>query len=388
MPQSSPVISLAEKLIARKSITPDDAGCQEILAERFLSAGFSVKTYKEEGCPTVNLLATHGSGEPFILFLGHTDVVPPGDTTLWTSDPFTPTFLDDANEGTVIQGRGSADMKGSDAAMTEALCRFVTKYPDHQGTVGLLVTSNEEGDAAGGVPFVAASLAAENLIPTFCIVGEPSSEQVFGDTIKVGRRGSLTAHITVIGKQGHVAYPDRVHNPIHDAARLICALNRPLDSGNEFFPATSFELTNIKSGTGAENVVPESCYFMCNWRFNDEESFESIKAFVEKQIDKLKLNCQVRFKLNGLPFISGNSELSQALSRSVFEVTGVQPKLSTSGGTSDGRFIAPLGTKVVEFGPKSATIHQINEQVATASLDALCVIFVKTLERLLPKSGV
>lgn len=383
MSHSSPVISLAEKLIACKSVTPDDAYCQKILVKRFLSAGFTVKSYKEDNSQTVNLLATHGQGKPFVLFLGHTDVVPPGDLSLWTSDPFSPTFIDDEKEGIMLQGRGSADMKGSDAAMTEALCEYVQKYPNHQGTIGLLVTSNEEGDASGGVPFVANELKKENLIPDFCIVGEPSSEKIFGDTIKVGRRGSLTAHITVIGKQGHVAYPERVHNPIHDAAKLINALNTSLDSGNEFFPATSFELTNIKSGTGAENVVPESCYFMCNWRFNNEESFDSIKEFVEKQIEKLKLNCQVRFKLNGLPFISGNSQLSKALADSILEVTGVKPNLSTSGGTSDGRFIAPLGAKVVEFGPKSATIHQINERVAVSSLDSLSLIFIKTLERLL-----
>ena len=383
MSHSSPVISLAEKLIACKSVTPDDAYCQKILVKRFLSAGFTVKSYKEDNSQTVNLLATHGQGKPFVLFLGHTDVVPPGDLSLWTSDPFSPTFIDDEKEGIMLQGRGSADMKGSDAAMTEALCEYVQKYPNHQGTIGLLVTSNEEGDASGGVPFVANELKKENLIPDFFFFFEPSSEKIFGDTIKVGRRGSLTAHITVIGKQGHVAYPERVHNPIHDAAKLINALNTSLDSGNEFFPATSFELTNIKSGTGAENVVPESCYFMCNWRFNNEESFDSIKEFVEKQIEKLKLNCQVRFKLNGLPFISGNSQLSKALADSILEVTGVKPNLSTSGGTSDGRFIAPLGAKVVEFGPKSATIHQINERVAVSSLDALSLIFIKTLERLL-----
>ena len=383
MQQQTPVIKLTQDLIACKSVTPDDAGCQKLLASKLEACNFTVESLIEKGSPTVNLLATHGHGAPFILFLGHTDVVPPGDESKWSSVPFSPTFIEDEKEGVVLQGRGCADMKGSDAAMTLALCDFVKKNPNHKGTLGLLVTSNEEGDASGGVPFVAQILKERNLIPDYCIVGEPSSEKEFGDTIKVGRRGSLTAHITVIGKQGHVAYPDRVHNPIHDAALLISELNTPLDSGNEFFPATSFEVTNIKSGTGAENVVPGSCYFMCNWRFNDNQSFESIKAFVTDKIQLLKLNCEVNFKLNGLPFISGNSPLSQALSKAIFEVTAVTTKLSTAGGTSDGRFIAPLGSKVVEFGPKSATIHQVNERASVTSLNQLHEIFVKTLDILL-----
>lgn len=401
----SETLELAQKLIACPSVTPDDAGCQDILEQALSAVGFKCRTLREGMYPTFNLLALHSvdpkanfEGDPailknnpgpydascfvapgpFTIFLGHSDVVPAKEAD-WHSDPFTPTIKDG-----MLYGRGAADMKGSDAAMTQALVNFVTKHPDYKGTIGLLITSNEEGDAVGGIPFVAEYLKKEHLYPTYCIVGEPSSAQVFGDTIKIGRRGSMTAHITINGKQGHVAYPEQINNAAHKGAQLIAALlEKPLDNGTEDFPPTSFNVTNVSAGVGAENVAPGTCQIMCNWRFNPLQTPVKLQRRLEKTMEQLGIFATVRYVVNGLPFISSkDGALVQALQEAVELNTNVKAELNTSGGTSDGRFIAPLGTQVVEFGPLNTTIHKSNECVDVTDLETLTKIYEHTLEKL------
>lgn len=403
---SSYTVDLAQKLIALKSITPDDAGCQDIIEQALKEVGFNCRTLRENMFPTFNLLALYsvedkanleGDPEmiknqkgpydpsgivapgPFTLFLGHTDVVAAGDIGAWNSDPFTPTQKDD-----MLYGRGAADMKGSDAAMVTALREFVKAHPKFKGTIGLLLTSNEEGDAVGGVPYVAEWLKKEKLYPTYCIVGEPSCSNVLGDTIKIGRRGSMTAHITIHGKQGHVAYPERIKNAAHQGAQLINALlEHHLDDGDANFPPSSFNVTNLNSGIGAENVAPGSCEIMCNWRFNPQQTTLGLQKMVEKYLEKLRIYATVRYVINGHPFISEtDGKLVQAIKGAVVNHTKQEPDLNTAGGTSDGRFIAPLGTEVVEFGPCNGTIHQVNECVKIQDLDTLAKIYQQTLESL------
>lgn len=379
MQQYSDTVVLTQRLIRRHSITPQDEGCQDLIFSYLKDLRFRTEPYYQDG--TVNLLTTHGRGSPFVLFLGHTDVVPTGDPAAWSHDPFGAEIVpEDGKE--MLYGRGSADMKGSDAAMTIALRDFVRDHPDHRGMVGLLLTSNEEGDGRGGVSYVAGKLLEQKTTPDYCLVGEPSCREVLGDTIKVGRRGSLTARITVRGIQGHVAYPERLKNPIHQAATLIAMLQQPLDHGTEVFPPTSFQVTNIKAGTGAENVVPQQCWFMCNWRFNSLQSLSSIKAFIDQAVQQLQLDCDVELTLNGEPFVSAQGDFCPQLAAVVEEICGVKPELSTSGGTSDGRFIAPLGTQVLEFGPRSLSIHQIDEKTDVAELDLLTRVYYEILSRL------
>lgn len=406
MAYSSYTVDLAEKLISLKSITPDDAGCQDIIEQALKEVGFNCRTLREQMFPTFNLLALysvednaklegdpemiknqHGPYDPsgivapgpFTLFLGHTDVVAAGDTSAWHSDPFIPTQKDG-----FLYGRGAADMKGSDAAMVTALREFVKAHPKFKGTIGLLLTSNEEGDAVGGVPFVAEWLKKEHLYPTYCIVGEPSCTENLGDTIKIGRRGSMTAHICIHGKQGHVAYPERIKNAAHQGARLINALlEHHLDDGDENFPPSSFNVTNFNSGIGAENVAPGTCEIMCNWRFNPQQTTLGLQKMVEKYLEKLGIYATVRYVINGHPFISAtDGVLVSALKEAVTVHTKLTPDLNTAGGTSDGRFIAPLGTEVVEFGPCNGTIHQVNECVKTEDLDTLAKIYQHTLEKI------
>ena len=371
---------LAQALIQRASVTPDDKGCQDIIEDLLKKASFNTVRLNSNG--VTNLLALHGAASPFLLFLGHTDVVPAGNTEEWIHDPFDG-FLEDLGDDVILHGRGTQDMKGSDAAMCMALCQFVVQNPNHKGTVGLLLTSNEEGDAVGGTPFVVEYLKEHNLIPDYCIVGEPSCSKEFGDTIKNGRRGSITAHITVKGVQGHVAYPDRCDNAAHHAGALIKVLSETQwDKGSQFFPKSSFQVTNISCGTGAENVVPGSCYIMCNWRYSDLLNKELIERKVTSIVKDLKLDCDIRYVVNGLPFVTKGGELLDVLKEAISLHTKVNPSLSTAGGTSDGRFIAPLGTKVVEFGPLSTHIHKVNEAVSLNSLEKLKDIFVTTLEKL------
>lgn len=402
----SDTLELAKDLISRKSVTPEDAGCQDVVEKILKDVGFHTRTLREGMYPTFNLLALHSNDEkaclagdpklikekpgpydatgivcpgPFTLFLGHTDVVPAGDEGRWNTDPFKATIKDN-----LIYGRGAADMKGADAAMTIALRNFVQKHPNYKGTIGILLTSNEEGDAVGGVPFVAEWMKKEHMYPTYCIVGEPSCSKEFGDIIKIGRRGSMTAHITIHGKQGHVAYPHQIDNAAHKGSQLIAALlEKHLDDGNEDFPPTSFNVTNFNSGVGAENVAPGTCQIMCNWRFNPLQTPLKLQRLVEKTLEKLRIYATVRYVINGLPFISSrDGKLVTALKEVVEQNTNVTPDLNTLGGTSDGRFIAPLGTEVVEFGVLNTTIHKDNECTEIDNLDKLTTIFEQTLEKL------
>lgn len=376
------VIELARALISRASITPADAGCQTLVRECLQEVGFKCLTLRDSG--TENLLALHGSGKPFLLFLGHTDVVPPGDESAWDTPPFEPELVREQGK-TMLCGRGSADMKGSDAAMTVALHDFVKEHPDHPGTLGLLLTSNEEGDAKGGTPFVAEYLKHEGLIPDCCLVGEPSAIEVLGDQIKVGRRGSLSADVTVFGVQGHVAYPERCDNAARRAAALMDELSsQSWDLGTDVFPPTSFQITNIRCGTGAENVAPGECFFMCNWRFNPASSPESLKSRLLGIAKEQNTRVEVVWRLNGLPFVTRQGDFLQAVTHAVESVTGLKPRLSTSGGTSDGRFIAPLGAQTLEVGPSGATIHKVNERVDADDLKKLAQIYLEIIRTLFP----
>lgn len=406
MSDSTYTINLAKELISRKSITPDDAGCQDIIEKELKEVGFHCRTLRDGMIPTFNILAMHsveqnarldGDPElkdkklgpydpsgivapgPFTIFLGHTDVVPEGNASEWNTPPFEPVIKDG-----LLYGRGSSDMKGSDAAFVAALREFVTEHPKFKGTIGLLLTSNEEGDAVGGVPYVAEWFKKEKLTPTYCIVGEPSSSQKFGDTIKIGRRGSLTAHITINGKQGHVAYPEQIKNAAHQGAKLVADLvAHHLDDGDENFPPSSFNVTNFNSGVGAENVAPGTCSIMCNWRFNPQQTPLKLQKMLEKYIEKNRIYATVRYVMNGLPFISErDSVLVKTMGEVVEKHTGVKPDLNTKGGTSDGRFIAPLGTHVIEFGPLNNTIHQVNECVSVDDLNTLTKIYKEALEKL------
>ena len=377
---SDTLLKLVQELVLRPSITPDDHGCQTIIRNILSSQGFSCLTLKEN--QTDNLLALHGSGHPFILFLGHTDVVPPGDEKNWTHPPFD-AVVTKHKDALILHGRGSADMKGSDAAMTLALADFVKECPNHQGTVGLLLTSNEEGDAKGGTPFVAEYLKKHSLIPDHCLVGEPSALERFGDQIKIGRRGSLSCDITVLGTQGHVAYPEKCDNAAHHAAVLMAALSqKKWDEGNEAFPPTSFQITNIRCGSGAENMAPGACFFMCNRRVNSEQTPQSIKAVVDDLLNQYEIKAELSWRLNGLPFITKKGLFLDTLQSILKKETGLEPKLSTSGGTSDGRFIAPLGCEVVEIGPCGASIHKIDECVNIQDLEKMQSVCEKILKKL------
>ena len=399
-------LELARQLIARPSITPDDQGCQDLLEAELKAAGFHCRTLREQMYPTFNLLALYSGEEgdnlvgdpeqiknqhgpydpsglvvsgPITLLLGHTDVVAPGEVSAWSSDPFVPTERDG-----LLYGRGAADMKGSDAAMTIALKRFVTAHPQFKGTVGLLVTSNEEGDAVGAIPYVAEWLKKERVYPNYCVVGEPSCASELGDTIKIGRRGSMTAHITIHGKQGHVAYPDKIDNAAHKAGRLIAALcEHQFNDATADFPETSFNVTNVNAGIGAENVAPGNAEIMCNWRFNPNQTPLKLQHLLERQLEQLRIYATVRYVINGLPFISSRDGiLVSALRQAIVDKTGRAADaidLNTAGGTSDGRFIAPLGAEVVEFGPCNGTIHQVNECVKVQDLDTLTDIYEQVL---------
>lgn len=381
MSDLSATLSLAVELVRRPSLTPADCGCQDLIGEKLRATGFKVLSLADSG--TVNLLALHGSGSPFLLFLGHTDVVPSGDPGAWKVPPFEGRIVEDA-QGAWLCGRGSADMKGAAAAMTCALSRFAAAYPAHSGTAGVLLTSNEEGDSKGGTPFVASWLQQHSLIPDYCLVGEPSCKKNFGDQIKNGRRGSLQGRVVVKGVQGHVAYPENCDNAAHRAAALITRLcAQHWDEGSRFFPPTSFQVTNISCGTGAENVVPGSCGFWCNWRYGDLSSKESIMEKTAALLQELGTEAEIRWIVSGLPFLTAKGPLLEALAAAVEQFTKVKPVLSTSGGTSDGRFIAPLGAQTLEFGPVSECIHKANERVSVNSLNQLEQIYFRVLERLL-----
>lgn len=377
MTELSSTLELAAELIRRPSVTPADAGCLDLLGERLAACGFTLHRLRFDDVD--NLWAVRGAAGPLLAFAGHTDVVPTGPLDQWQSAPFEPTFKDG-----FLYGRGAADMKGSLAAMVTACEAFVGEHPNHQGRIALLLTSDEEGVADNGTVKVVEWLKARNETIDWCLVGEPSSTTNVGDVIKNGRRGSLGAVLTVKGKQGHVAYPHLARNPIHLAAPALAELAATeWDQGNEFFPATSFQISNIHAGTGATNVIPGTCQVVFNFRFSTEVTEAELCRRTEAVLHKHGLSCDLQWNLSGLPFLTAEGELVAATQKAIAAVTGTPTKLSTAGGTSDGRFIAPTGAQVVELGPVNATIHQVNECVRAEDLNLLAMIYQKILTELL-----
>ncbi|HUW97709.1 MAG TPA: succinyl-diaminopimelate desuccinylase [Acidiferrobacter sp.] len=372
-----PTLALAIELIKRPSVTPADEGCQGYIAEILQAAGFRTESLRFGDVD--NLWARHGEAEPLFVFLGHTDVVPPGPLEAWTSPPFAPTVRDG-----MLYGRGAADMKGSVAAFVQALCGFVERHPHHPGSVALLLTSDEEGDARDGTVRVLAQLAERQERISYCLVGEPSSVQVFGDTIKHGRRGSLSGDLTIHGVQGHIAYPERCDNPIARFAKALEALvSHVWDEGSADFPPTRLQFSNIHAGTGADNVIPGHLHALFNLRYAPTTPAPVLRAGVEEILRAHDLRYTLTWRLSGEPFLTSGGLLQTALAASITAETGVQPSYSTGGGTSDGRFVAPFGTQVLEFGPLNESIHKINETVAVADLARLTRIYLGTLERAL-----
>ncbi|MEG0482426.1 MAG: succinyl-diaminopimelate desuccinylase [Acinetobacter sp.] len=373
----SDTLDLSLQLLRQPSVTPVDHTCQPIMAERLAAVGFNIENMRFEDVD--NLWARRGTQEPVFCFAGHTDVVPTGHLDAWHSDPFLPEIRDGK-----LYGRGSADMKTALAAMVVASERFVKKHPDHKGSIAFLITSDEEGPSINGTVKVIETLEARNEKMKWCLVGEPSSTHTLGDIVKNGRRGSLNAVLTVKGKQGHVAYPHLAVNPIHIASKAITELcDTVWDHGNEYFPATSFQISNIHAGTGATNVVPGTMAVTFNFRYSTEVTADQLKARVLDILDRNNLEYEIKWTLSGLPFLTPVGELVNAAKTAIKNVTGTETELSTSGGTSDGRFIAPTGAQVLELGVLNATIHQINEHVNIDELEPLAEIYEQILIELL-----
>lgn len=371
------VVALTCELIARPSVTPDDAGCQALLADRLQAVGFHCEHLRLGEVD--NLWATHGSGAPVLALLGHTDVVPPGPREAWASDPFKP----EVREG-VLYGRGAADMKGSVAAFVVAAEQFVNAHPDHPGTLAVLLTSDEEGDAIDGVRRVADLFRERGQGIDWCITGEPSSTAVLGDLLRVGRRGSLSGTLTVKGVQGHVAYPHKARNPIHLAAPALAALTaRHWDDGFESFPPTSLQVSNIHAGTGANNVIPGELQVLFNLRYNPHWNAPKLEAAITAMLDAHALDYTLKWHRSGEPFYTPEGTLRSVARQVLGEFAGTAPEESTGGGTSDARFIAPLGAQCIEVGPVNASIHQVNENVSVADLEALPALYQRLIERLL-----
>lgn len=374
------VRALTEALIRCRSVTPDDAGCQRLLSERLAAIGFACETISSAG--VTNLWATRQGGRDgaTLAFAGHTDVVPPGPFERWFADPFEPTERNGR-----LYGRGAADMKSSVAAFTVAAEEFVQARPRYAGTLALLLTSDEEGPATDGTVRVVQALAARGQRLDYCIVGEPTSGERLGDTVKNGRRGSLSGRLVVHGVQGHVAYPHLADNPIHRAAPVLAELAQTeWDRGNAHFPPTTFQVSNVRAGTGATNVVPGELLADFNFRFSTESTAEQLKQRVQAVIDRHRLPCTLTWSLSGEPFLTAAGELSDALATAIQAECGVTTERSTTGGTSDGRFIAKICPQVIEFGPRNATIHQVNEHVELAELEPLKNVYRRTIEALLP----
>ena len=373
----SDTLDLSLQLLRQPSVTPVDHNCQTIMAERLAAIGFNIENMRFEDVD--NLWARRGTQAPVFCFAGHTDVVPTGHLDAWHSDPFLPEIRDGK-----LYGRGSADMKTALAAMVVASERFVKKHPDQKGSIDFLITSDEEGPSINGTVKVIETLEARNEKMTWCLVGEPSSTHTLGDIVKNGRRGSLNAVLTVKGKQGHVAYPHLAVNPIHIASHAITELcDTVWDNGNEYFPATSFQISNIQAGTGATNVVPGTMTVTFNFRYSTEVTADQLKARVLEILDRNNLEYEIKWTLSGLPFLTPVGELVNAAKTAIRNVTGTETELSTSGGTSDGRFIAPTGAQVLELGVLNATIHQINEHVNIDELEPLAEIYEQILIELL-----
>jgi succinyl-diaminopimelate desuccinylase len=370
-------LELAKALIRRPSVTPEDEGCQELMIGRLEAIGFRVERLRFEDVD--NFWARRGDSAPLVVLAGHTDVVPTGPLDKWNADPFDPTIVDG-----MLYGRGAADMKSSLAAFVTAIEAFVQAHPDHKGSIGLLITSDEEGPSINGTVKVVEWLEKNDIKIDYCIVGEPSSSQTLGDTIKNGRRGSLNGKLTIRGKQGHVAYPHLALNPVHAAVPALAELCAIVwDEGNAYFPATSFQISNIHGGTGAENVIPGEVVVDFNFRYCTEVTDEHLMRRVESVLRAHGLDFELDWRLSGLPFLTPEGRLVVAVRDAIHQELGVKTALSTSGGTSDGRFIAPTGAEVVELGPLNATIHQINECVAVGDPGRLSRVYARTLENLL-----
>jgi len=372
-----PILSLTCELIRRPSVTPEDAGCQQLLAERLRALGFEVRSLPFGAVD--NLWAVRGGEGPLFAFAGHTDVVPTGPVEAWRSPPFEPEIRDG-----LLYGRGAADMKASLAAMVVATERFLERHPQPPRRLAWLITSDEEGPAVDGTRRVMETLSAEGERIDYCLVGEPSSTATVGDVVRIGRRGSLSGHLTIRGVQGHVAYPQHARNPIHEALPALERLTGTRwDEGNDAFPPTSLQISNIRAGTGAGNVIPGRLELDFNLRFCTEQTEAGLRRNIEAQLDDAGLDWELDWSLSGEPFLTAPGELIDAVTAAIATVTGRAPELSTAGGTSDGRFIAPTGAQVVELGPVNASIHQVDEHVRCADLAPLCRIYEHVLEALL-----
>ena len=370
-------LDFTQALIRRASVTPNDAGCQSLLTDRLQGAGFQI-----ENMPfgeVSNFWARHGDSGPVFCFAGHTDVVPPGALEEWNTEPFSAEVKD-----CVLYGRGAADMKASLAAMVDAATEFVTKHPDHKGSIAFLITSDEEGRARDGTKKVMEFLDKRGDYIDWCVIGEPSCNDRLGDVIRIGRRGSLSGMLTVNGKQGHVAYPHLANNPIESFAPVLTDLySRELDQGNEHFPASSFQVVEVESGAGAPNVTPGTLSARFNIRYSTVWTHQQLQKFIEDLLDSHDLDYSLEWHLSGEPFFTPTAALANATRDAVREITGIEPEFSTGGGTSDGRFIAPSGTHVVEFGPVNSTIHKANEKIAVEDIDAIRRVYLSILERMM-----
>lgn len=373
----TPTLALASELIRCPSLTPTDAGCQELLSSRLQKLGFSIERLPYDD--VTNLWARHGTDAPLLCFAGHTDVVPTGPLSAWHSDPFKPEIRDG-----LLYGRGAADMKGGLAAMVIAAENFVAARPNHKGSIAFLITSDEEGPAINGTTKVVNLLKSRNEQIDWCLLGEPVSSAAVGDTIKNGRRGSLSGQLKVIGKQGHIAYPQLASNPLHSCINALNKLcTETWDQGNEFFPPTTMQISNMHMGTGADNVIPGELSVWFNFRFSTALNIATIKQRVTAILEQGSFAYELKWSLSGLPFLTAPGVLVDAARQAIQEITGLTTQLSTSGGTSDGRFIAPTGAQVLELGPVNTTIHQINECVGVAELETLTRIYQRVLELLL-----
>jgi succinyl-diaminopimelate desuccinylase len=376
----SPTLALAQELLRRPSVSPEDHGCLDLICARLAALGFANERLQYG--PVDNLWATRGAGRPVLCFAGHTDVVPAGPREAWRTDPFEPVLQDG-----MLYGRGAADMKSALAAMVTATERFLLRHPRHPGTLAFLLTSDEEGPSVDGTRRVMQVLEARGDRIDWCVVGEPTSHAALGDTIKIGRRGSLSGRLTVHGVQGHIAYPQLADNPVHAFAPALAELvGHRWDAGNEYFQPTSFQVSNLAAGTGAPNVIPGELKVRFNLRFSTEQTVESLQRTVLGILDRHRVNYTLEWFVSGLPFLTRPGRLTETVAAASREITGLTPEFSTTGGTSDGRFIAPTGAQVVEIGVVNATIHKVNECVRVADVDRLSELYERIMERLLGSS--